>query len=62
MQGWDAVGLRWTPLDAYSAPSGADLGDSVSTDAGRTECGFDTVRNGECAGQRVFRWAGMGSL
>jgi hypothetical protein len=62
MAEWDAAGLRWTQRDWFPRPWRADLGHSEFTDAGRTECGFQTAGNGEIAGQWLFRWTGMGSL
>src|ERR1700735_1693210 len=59
---WDAAGLRWTQWDWFPRPRRADLGQSEFTDAGRTECGFHAAGNGEIAGHRPFRWAGMGVL
>jgi hypothetical protein len=55
----DSTGLPWT---GTRNPRRADLGDLVCTDAGRTERGLDAVRNGEIAGQWLFRWVGIGSL
>jgi hypothetical protein len=49
--------LNWFPH-----PRRADLGDSVCTDAGRTDRGFHMALSGEMAGQWLFRWVGIGSL
>jgi hypothetical protein len=51
-----------TPLDWFPGPRCADLDHSEFTDAGRTECAFHAIGNGEIAGQRPFRWVGMGVL
>jgi hypothetical protein len=40
----------------------ADQAHSGTTDATRTEHGIHAAGNRETAGQRVFRWAGIGSL
>jgi len=40
----------------------ADQAHSGTTDATRTERGIHAAGNGEIAGQRVFRWVGIGSL
>jgi len=58
----DVVGLSWTPWDMIQNVRRADQARSGITDATRTERGFHAARNGGIAGQRPFRWAGMGSL
>jgi hypothetical protein len=58
----DVAGLSWTSWDVIQNVRRADQGHSEATDATRTERGFQAARNGESAGQRAFRWAGMGSL
>jgi hypothetical protein len=60
--GLDAVGLSWTPWDMIQKMCRADQAFRIITDAGRTERGFHAVGNGECEGQRLFRWMGMGGL
>ena len=57
--GLDAVGLSWTSWDMIKKVRRADQGFRGITDAGRTECGFHAMRNGESAGQRPFRWSGV---
>jgi hypothetical protein len=58
----DVAGLSWTSWDMIQKVRRADQAHSEATDATRTERGFHSARNGESAGQRAFRWAGMGSL
>ena len=58
----DVAGLSWTSWDMIQNVRRADQAHSEATDATRTERGFHAARNGESAGQRAFRWAGMGSL
>jgi hypothetical protein len=60
--GLDAVGLSWTSWDMIEKVRCADLGFRGITDAGRTERGFHAMGNGESAGERLFRWVGIGSL
>jgi len=58
----DMAGLSWTSWDMIQNLRRADQARPGITDATRTERGFHAAGNGEIAGQRVFRWAGMGSL
>ena len=58
----DSAGLNWTSWDMIQTLCRADQAHSGTTDATRTERGIHTERNGETAGQQLFRWAGMGSL
>src|SRR6266567_2058647 len=58
----DAVRLSWTSWDMIQKMRRADQAHSGTTDATRTERGFHAAGKGEIAGQRVFRWAGRGSL
>ena len=58
----DVVGLSWTSWDLIEKVRRADQAHSKVTDARRTERGFHAAGNGETAGQRPFRWAGMGGL
>ena len=58
----DVAGLGWTSWDMIQKVLRADQGHSGATDATRTGCGFHAAGNGVSAGQRLFRWAGMGSL
>src|ERR1700691_1162188 len=60
--GLDAVGFSWMSWDMIEKVRRADQGFSGITDAGRTERGFHAMGNGESAGQRLFRWVGIGSL
>jgi hypothetical protein len=68
-RGWQgdngSVGCGRTQLDVMGHDPNvrrADQAHFEATDATRTERGFHAARNGESAGQRAFRWAGMGSL
>jgi len=60
--GLDAVGLSWTSRDLIQNVRRADQAHSETTDTTRTAGGFHAAGNGIPAGQRPFRWAGMGSL
>ena len=60
--GLDAAGLSWTSWDMIPKMRCADQAHSEVTDATRTGRGFHGVTNGVPAGQRPFRWVGMGSL
>ena len=51
---WDAAGFPWM--------GARDLGGLQRTDAGRTDHGLHSVRNGEEPGQWPFRWGGMNGL
>jgi hypothetical protein len=60
--GLDAVGLSWTSRDLIQNVRRADQAHSGATDATRTAGGFHAPGNGIPAGQRPFRWVGMGVL
>jgi hypothetical protein len=58
----DVVGLVRKGWDMIQSMRRADQAGSEATDATRTEHRSGAARNGGIAGQRLFRWAGMGSL
>jgi hypothetical protein len=58
----DTAGLSGTSWDMIQNLHRADQAHSEATDATRTDRGFHGARDGEMAGQRAFRWVGMGSL
>jgi hypothetical protein len=58
----EVAGLSWTSWDMIQNLHRSDQGHSEATDATRTDRGFHAARNEEIAGQRAFRWAGIGSL
>jgi hypothetical protein len=65
LHGWrglDAAGPGWISWDMIHNVRRADQAHSEVTDARRTGRGFHAAKNGESAGQRLFRWAGMGGL
>ncbi len=58
----DAAGLSWASWDMIQKVRRADQAHCEATDARRTGRGFHAAGNGVSAGQRLFRWAGMGGL
>jgi hypothetical protein len=62
VRGCGALQLSWTSWDMIQNVRRADQAHSEAMDATRTGHGFHAARNGESAGQRALRWAGMGSL
>ncbi len=58
----DAARLSRTSWDMIQKVRRPDQARSEATDARRTECGFHAARKGETAGQRLFRWVGIGGL
>lgn len=59
---WDAAGLSCTSWDMIQNLRRSDQAHSEVTDVRRTGRGFHAARNGVAAGQRLFRWVGMGGL
>jgi hypothetical protein len=62
MRELDVAGLSWTSWDMIQYLHHADQARFGVTDATRTERGLHAAGNGIPAGQRPFRWVGMGSL
>ena len=58
----DLIGLGWASWDMIHSLRRADQACFEATVATRTAAGFHGYDNGVSAGQRPFRWAGMGSL
>jgi len=58
----DVAGLSWTSWGMIQNLHRAGQGHSEAADATRTDRGFDAAKKEEIAGQRPFRWVGMGVL